>query len=304
MDYDNPERRPYWSNAQTNEQQFGLLSFDRHKIRVDGKTDEWTNEPLYEGQVIERLQVDHDERYLYLRMDYDSGKGAYPVLLLDVVPGQGNHFIGGLPEVGFNNGIDFVVNLQENESRIMIDEYYDFFTFQYGNQLRMIPQGQVPPEKNSGRFIPMNYVLNRELYLPDRDKTLPFSSYETGKLLKGNGNPDSKDYHSLADYTIKDGVLELRIPWLLIQAKDPSRKEFIGDLYSDGTSASVHVDEIYIGALLLGDGGQIIESLPSLTDEEMSDLNGYTWENWQEPKYEERLKQSYYIIQDLFSGYE
>ena len=28
MDYDNPDRRPYWSNAQTGEQQFGLLSFD------------------------------------------------------------------------------------------------------------------------------------------------------------------------------------------------------------------------------------------------------------------------------------
>ncbi|MEA2120651.1 hypothetical protein, partial [Halovibrio sp. HP20-50] len=28
MDFDNPNRRPYWSNAQTSEQQFGLLSFD------------------------------------------------------------------------------------------------------------------------------------------------------------------------------------------------------------------------------------------------------------------------------------
>ena len=35
MDYDNPDRRPYWSNAQTGEQQFGLLSFDRHKVKVD-----------------------------------------------------------------------------------------------------------------------------------------------------------------------------------------------------------------------------------------------------------------------------
>ena len=34
MDYDNPDRRPYWSNAQTSEQQFGLLSFDRHKVQT------------------------------------------------------------------------------------------------------------------------------------------------------------------------------------------------------------------------------------------------------------------------------
>ncbi len=41
MDYDNPNQRPYWSNAQTNEQQFGLLSFDQHKVQVDGDISEW-----------------------------------------------------------------------------------------------------------------------------------------------------------------------------------------------------------------------------------------------------------------------
>lgn len=66
------------------------------------------------------------------------------------------------------------------------------------------------------------------MYLPQQKKTLPFASYETGKLRQGNGNPEAEDYDSLADYYISEnGVVEMRIPWLLLQAKDPSQKEFI-----------------------------------------------------------------------------
>src|SRR5690606_35288575 len=44
MDYDNPDRRPFWSNIQTSEQSFGLLSFDPGRelaIQIDGKTSDW-----------------------------------------------------------------------------------------------------------------------------------------------------------------------------------------------------------------------------------------------------------------------
>ena len=95
MDYDNPTRRPFWSNAQTNEQQFGILSFDSHKIRVDGDTSEWQNEPLYykDKGVMKGLYVEHDEMYLYIRLDYSDIDNGYPLILLDVVPDQGNFFI-------------------------------------------------------------------------------------------------------------------------------------------------------------------------------------------------------------------
>jgi len=54
-------------------------------------------------------------------------------------------------------------------------------------------------------------------------------------LREGNGNPESDKYDSLADFYInQDGHIELRIPWLLIQAKDPSQREMTGKLYKDG----------------------------------------------------------------------
>jgi len=58
MEQDNPDRRPFWSNAQTNEQQFGLLSIDCNKIKIDGSRSDWEAEPPVQernGQVEETL---------------------------------------------------------------------------------------------------------------------------------------------------------------------------------------------------------------------------------------------------------
>src|SRR5699024_8064295 len=77
MDYDNPDLRPFWDNIQTNEQHFGLLSFepqtDETLIYIDGDIKEWKrNEisPLYDSNehLIEKLFVTHDETALYIRV--------------------------------------------------------------------------------------------------------------------------------------------------------------------------------------------------------------------------------------------
>lgn len=308
MDYDNPDRRPYWSNAQTNEQQFGLLSFDRHKILVDGDTREWEASPLYyknEGE-LSGLYVDHDERYLYLRLDVRSEdyRDAYPLLLLDVVADQGNHGISGMDQLRFKDGVDFLINLHPDESRIVIDPYYDFYAYLYAYQQELLEPKRQVPEKNSGQFSPIRYMLNKPYLIAHKDIIVPLSFYETGKLRKGNANPASEQYDSLADYALNDeGGLEVRIPWLLLQAKDPGRKEFIGDLYADGIDAAAFIEEIRIAALYLDGQGKILDSFPAVEDGELPEMHGYAWDNWDQPLYEERLKQSYRIIKELFSEY-
>ena len=310
MDYDLPDRRPYWSNAQTNEQQFGLLSFDRHKIQVDGDLKDWkTQSQLYRKKDgdIASLYIDHDERYLYIRLDVQRGSKGYPILLLDTVPNQGNTFIKGKEGTDFQNGIDFIVNLNDEEPRVMVDEYYNLLNFQYGHQLNLLKPKPNIPVKNSGLFSPIQYALNKELYLPAQDAVVPFTSYETGKLRKGNANPLAKDYDSLTDFTVnEDGTIELRIPWLLIQAKDPSQKEFTGDLYENGMDATTKVEQIYIGALYVNEADTVIDSFPAEDKEShvLAEMKGYTWDNWNAPQYQERLKQSYKIVQELFARTE
>ncbi|WP_203248569.1 hypothetical protein [Sporosarcina beigongshangi] len=306
VDYDNPDRRPFWSNAQTNEQQFGLLSFDRLKINVDGNKEDWETDALYDKKEgdLHSLYVDHDERYLYIRLDHDVASKGYPIFLLDIVPNQGNKMINGTTDISFTNGMEFIISLKNNESSLFVDRYYDFFTNQYGHTLDLLKPKPSVPTINSGEFTIEQYALNKELYLPQQNITLPFSSYDTGKLIEGNSNPLSEDYNSLADYYMnEDGMIELRIPWLLIHAKDPSQKEFMGDLYADGTEASTFVEEIKIGALYFNEQDELTDSVPAIESDVLNDLKGYTWENWDLPKSEERLKQSYYMLQKLFLNY-
>lgn len=306
MDYDNPDRRPFWSNTQTNEQQFGLLSFDRLKVKVDGNTEEWRGTQLYGTSPSEATDfaVDYDESYLYIKLKSELLEKASPRILLDVVPEQGNMSAETIKDMTFSNGVDFIVELRKNEdSRIVIDEYYDLYDYLYSRSLKLIPSRMEVPVHNSGKFAPIYYVLNKQLYLPEEDRVTDFSFYETGKLMQGNANPEAEDYNSLVDYNWSEHVIELRIPWLLIQAKDPSQREFVGNIHKDHEEASVKVENIYIGAIFVDDDNQVVDSLPKATGGVLPALEAYSWDTWQVPKFKERLKQSYYILQKLFEVY-
>lgn len=308
MDYDNPNQRPYWSNAQTNEQQFGLLSFDQHKVQVDGDISEWKAPLLYEQQKNKpSMSVDYDERYLYLQLKGDLlNKTSSTQILLDVIPNQGKTAKSDLKGVTFSNGIEFVVELnKKKESRIVIDPYYDFYSYLYGHELKLIDILSPNAMKENTTFSPIYYALNKELYLPEQDIAVPFAAYETGKLIEGNGNPKAKNYNSLVDYNWSDkGIIELRIPWLLLQAKDPSHKEFIGDFYKENGEVSVFVDKINIGALFVNEKQEVVSSLPEIEKGVLNQLHSFTWDNWKMPKTKERLKKSYEIMQETFKKFE
>lgn len=104
----------------------------------------------------------------------------------------------------------------------------------------------------------------------------------------------------MTDYHWTESLLEIRIPWLLLQARDPSNREFIGDLTKDGLEASVTVDEIYIGALQLDTSGNVIKSSMPMEGNHVPTLHSYSWDTWDLPQSKERLKKSYYILQKAF----
>ena len=276
------------------------------KFRLDGDTSEWNAEPIYEkgNGSLQELYVDHDERYLYIRLNYDPKVKGSPIFLLDIVPEQGNHFIAD-GKINFSDSIDFIIDLRDEKSQVLADEYNDMFTYHYKFDLKMVDPDWSKSTNNSGRFPSIHNALNKEYYIPNTGITLPFSSYEAGKLKEGNGNPASPDYDSLADYYHDEekGIIEVRIPWFLLNAKDPSQKEFMGNMYEAGIESSVFIEDLLIGALYVDDEGEVMDSFPSLENNQLKKMNSYTWENWDIPLSEERLKQSYDIVKRLFAGY-
>lgn len=296
MGLDVSERRPYWSNAQTNEQEFGLLAFDPGQLKsvsyVDGDVGEWKGEqPVSKANGI-KLYVKSDEKYVYFMADipgYDVDKDVL-VIPLDTIQGQGNRSYEPYP-LTFNRDADFVIEINgKDNSSIMVDSYYDSYYYIYAKQFKIMEARKAYETRGSGNFNKMFLCLNRRLYLPEDRVEIPFFQYETGKLLSGNGNPESKDFNSLTDFAIKDGKIEIRIPWQLLNVMDPSTKMIMGDFYKNNGITPEKIDGFYTGLAVYHKDGKA----------QNIGLDFYSWKAWEKPTYNERLKPSYYLLKKAF----
>lgn len=301
MDFDLPERRPFWSNPQVSEQSFGLLAFEPGATQVmshvDGDLSEWKSQsPICQTDGL-RLSAMSDEKYVYFLIQDEGAdlENKRYVIGIDSIAGQGNQRFTDLG-LSFSGEVNtaIVIDGKENSS-LLVDAYYDAYYRQY-SLLGLVPRDKTREVKNSGKFAPMQLMLSAQLTLPLTGEIIPLRAYETGKLRHGNSNPDAADYNSLADFHIAPGAgIELRIPWQLLNVADPSTKTVIGDLYAhedfdinpaviDGFSLELHAME-----------KETVASVQS------TDSSFYTWKDWDMPTYHERLKQSYWILKEYFS---
>jgi hypothetical protein len=298
MDLDLPEQRPFWSNPQTNEQQFGLLAFDpgiKDICRIDGSFGDWRGaQPVFQGNGV-RLYAKSDEKYVYLMAQvpgFDFKRDTL-VIPVDTIPEQGST---ALADTGMNfaRGAEFLITLHGKEdSRIRVEAYYDSFHF-----LNAVMTDRLPPDSsyeisNTGQFVPMRLTLSRQLFLPQDNETLALVSYETGKLRYGDGNPAHPAFNSLTDFAYRNQRFELRIPWQLLNVMDPSTKKVMGNLYGNNAIAAQNATGIYLGAAVAKPEGQ-------------SQLIGYgffDWTAWPLPSYHERLKRSYSILRKTFGRF-
>ncbi|MEG0774740.1 family 2 glycosyl transferase [Clostridium sp.] len=297
MDLDLPERRPYWSNTQTNEQEFGLMAFDPGEEKsisyVDGDVSEWTEDTLISTSNEFNLFVKSDEKYVYFMIDAKNFDIENDTLLIpiDTIENQGSDRSLEY-KVNFSRNADFLISIDgRDNSRILVDAYYDSFYYIYGKQLGMINSNKDYEVKNSGIYNKQYLCLNKEIYLPEDKVTIPFSKHETGLLKYGNGNPNSTDYNSLADFIMKDSKIEIRIPWQLLNVMDPSTKSIMEDFYKEGIK-SKQVNSFYVEGILIKDG----------KIEGRVEPGEFTWEPWDIPTYHERLKASYFILKEAFKN--
>ncbi|WP_246942665.1 hypothetical protein [Bacillus pinisoli] len=320
MRYDNPDRRPFWSNIQTSEQNYGLLSFDPSekgfKIRVDGNSEEWVNTSgfLYENEgkgPINSVAMDHDERYVYVKLEYENPmdwKKERSYVLLNTIPNQGQSSVANGVEQEAT-GVDFVLELTgEDISRLVVDSYYDPFYHEFAVESNMLEENPAIEMKNNGIYSPIRLVLNFETVRTQGDgtkKVIPLEYVETGKLQFGNANPEDDDYNSLTDLAVSDDqkTVEVRIPWMMLNFKDPSQHEIIGDLYSNTALdiPSTFIEGIRVGVVHTTSDNEVLQRYPNtLTDE--SSYKMYQWEKWDVPQFKERLKKSYYKMQELYGN--
>jgi len=295
------KRTPYWSDYQTNEQYFGLLSFDPGQEKsvcyVDGDVSEWTEEDLAaEGEGIS-LSMKYDEKFVYFLIHKEGldfgGETIY--IPIDTTQKTGSSYCenNGLL---FDRAADFLLVLHgRDDSRLMVQERYESLRSTFCENVSgfdtYLKKNQ--PEKDSPQFVNIDMILQTATALLYQDNSAPAEVYETGLLTYGNANPDSPDFNSLADFICQGDNIELKLPWQILNFADPSRME-IHDDYYDGNYgvAYQHIDELYVGAGTGAGQGRIhLEPLA---------LEG--WGN--HVTYHERLKTSYYLLQKYWTASE
>ena len=182
-----------------------------------------------------------------------------------------------------------MINGPDN-SRIMVQERYEALRSTYSEDIYKFDTyiKKNVPDKNSSDFVNVNLILRTAMALTPDNKETASEIYETGKLLYGNANPDSPDFNSLADFSSTGDYIEIKLPWQLLNFADPSKMQIHDDYYSGNYGIEyIKIDEIYLG---FGNG---TDRIP------LYEMKLKGWGN--DVTYHERLKSSYYIMQNLWT---
>ena len=307
----------YWNDYQTNEQSFGLLSFDPGKEQsicyVDGDRSDWSEKDFVTEQDGCRLSMKYDVKFVYFLVEKEGFRIDEDTLFIpvDTTAKSGSTKASNLG-LRMSDPADFVLQINgKDNSRLWVQERYNTTTALYGSQLeRNFNPFINAPAKDSTSFnrilLPLlekDYYYNQGTneepdwvkvncwdyysnYLVDMYYTLT-QTCETGKLTYGNANPSADDFDSLADFCAGEGFVEIKLPWQLLNFADPSTMRIHDDYYECYGVEYLSIDSIRVG---VGDGGDTIQ----MADFPMEKL-GRT------PEYHERLKESYYILQDYWT---
>ena len=299
MALSDPDKRAFWNNVQCAEQLFGILSFDPGEegkaIYPDGNKQDWEEKDFVMNNGKTKISMKEDEKYLHILAEGldTSDSDTYLNLALDITPKSGESKIG---KKEFEQPVDFLIRIGKNgESALYVDQVYDvmiysIFSLYYDNTLSGLDRlksdyaNTAIYHPESSKFSMVSRPDNHEKEVSSAKPTVN----AVGKLKKGNANPESKDYDSNADYYLGDNFVEIRIPWQLINFRDPSQNIVIDDLEeNDYAVKGLKIHEIHISPYFNKDQGKIQSA-------------AYQLRTWKEPQYHERTKEVYDRLKEAF----
>ncbi len=295
------KRNPYWSDYQTNEQFFGIMTFDpganESVCYVDGDVSEWTEEHVVTARDGMTLSSKYDEKYVYIMvnkngLDIENDTLYIPI---DVTPKTGSNYCENY-NLKFNRDADFIIVINgRDNSRVVVQERYEALRSTYAKEIYKFDtyEQENIPDVKSPLFKNIDLILHKKEVTTARSPEKLALVFETGKLRYGNANPHSPAFDSLADFAAKGDNIEIKLPWQLLNFSDPSRMYIHDDYYSGNYGIqSIPIDEMFIG--ICRSGEEVRVPLASVA------LEG--WGN--DVSYHERLKESYYVMQNLWAEKE
>lgn len=290
-----------WHDIQNNGQGYGLLSFDpgtkESACYVDGDSSEWKEKDRVLSNKGITLSARYDEGFFYLLVEKEGLTEQTPIYIpIDTTQKSGSKRSEN-PELTFEREADFLLSLTgRNDSRLLVQARYESLRENYLTQITGTDPFVSFPKKDSPEFVPIRMTCkNKKLATEDMTDAqiramVLFDTYETGKQVYGNGNPDSSDYNSLADFCYGPGFVEVRIPWQLLNFWNPSDMEIHDDYYQNYGVEGIRISQLYLG-------------LCETNQQKPAPMEAVKLKGWGDKvSYHERLKRSYFILKESWGG--
>ncbi|WP_156010849.1 hypothetical protein [Streptococcus ruminantium] len=289
----NRHSRFQWGDVQSNNQGFGLLAFENQVKNhvIDGKLTEWNIQPLIEHDGA-KLSVDSDENYLYFAI---KKEGLTPqdkwTLPLDITPKTGSlYWEHG--KLNFQSKVDFILSIDgTNGSHLLVQNRYDAVRANYLKQIKGIDPFVDIPESDSSHFHPVSLLLKHNRIFDDLEKAARQDKwnpvFETGKLRVGNSQRGAEDFDSRSDIYFGKDVVEVRIPWQLLNFSNPAQGKIHDDYYMHYGVSEMRIDQIGIGIGQLRQNNNI-------------PIAFYRINKWNKPNVTGVLKESYTILKNYW----
>lgn len=324
IEFEEPlDRKRMWLNVLDAEESYGVVAMRAGAKGaspvIDGDTADWRGRPvLYSGQIppslpaalrLKALRVTSDEAYVYLRLDVgkiDWARARYQIGVDTYRPELGDT---RLPNTGSRSpvGLEFIIDLAgQRASQVLIDRPYNLY--------RPVPiPGSRPPAvqyvnnvpfrtvaNDAGQWDSLVVVTNRRRISRD-GKIFPSISYSRNRLLHAKQSETT-----LADWYANEatGVIELRIPWGMLQVTDPSSRNVLfgtsgprnpGTAVTDGFRFVVEsYDPTNPGA-----GGDILPR--GARPRTFAAPPTWTWPTWEVPQWHSEIKPLFEAMKRTFS---
>jgi hypothetical protein len=324
IDYEIPlDNTRLWHNVMDAEQSYGILGQYAGEAsltpRLGGDPARWralatvlSNGGAGSVGKLRAIRAGADESYFYLAVDLKPGRFPWTLMGLQVaidtyLPRVGQHRLtssGLRSEIGF----EFLIDLPGPDGgRVLATPDYNRYASKVdpitGDDFGQFNRRPVMTrDRDDGRFDSLFVITNRARYGPD-GTFYPARGYDRGKLRYG-----TEERSTLADWYLDEqaGMLELRIPWDLLNVTDPSSRTLLFDRDSTGDFGTAPVEDFYVGVAMYQKRGkpEMVTALPAL-EGNVWRANGFApwrWASWTEPRFHARLKPVYDSIKALWGA--
>ncbi len=317
IDYEIPlENTRQWHNAMDAEQNYGILGMyagdPATSPELGGDPRRWRGltpvatpaNPMTPDRPA-ALRVGNDESYVYIAADFPSLAGIpFPwarrqlMLALDTYRADlGQQRLPGTVLHG-NIGFEFLAIFRDStDAELRITPEYNPYVgadrIVDGDDRGLFARRPITTGwSDEGRFDSMFVITNRTRITRD-GRFIAAQGVNRGRLRYGTARQST-----LSDWYWDGaaGMLELRLPWNLLNVSDPSTGTLLYEKTEGDQIGTAHSDGFRLGLVVTGRDSSLIAALPEPGPDQTWDAKNFrTWEwpSWTVPRYHQRLKPVY-----------